>query len=254
MVVPSLTLTPTRLHLSATKCYQSPKPHVLEAQGGASIKSPPSARGSPSSARANFHTQYSFKEEHIGALFNLLSRYNRLRLSATRCPTEVGRSNHPNYCLFHQITSHLTKNCRILKIALHALIDAGVLRLHPEQEAVALDASTAEDNLNPSSCNVDSALMKDTDSDMPTLTDLDQETIILATQAEFPLVVGTRLGQSYLKEYDNVEISTPQPTQEPVKQPAKPIAEQTKEPLFNKALAKGTSEGSTQPFCFEVLS
>lgn len=75
-----------------------------------------SIRSSPSSARASLHTQYSFKEEHIEGLFHLLNRHDRLKLPATRHLKQVGRTDHPNYCLFHRMIGHLTKNCHTLKI------------------------------------------------------------------------------------------------------------------------------------------
>lgn len=94
--------------------------------------------------------------------------------------------------------SHPTQSCHVLKDTLQALIDAGILRLHPEQKAATLDTATIEDDPRPFSCNIICALLKDTDSDVPTLTDSDQEIIVLAAQAEPPLVAGTRSGQSYL--------------------------------------------------------
>lgn len=138
-------------------------------------------------------------EEHIWVLFQLLSRYNRLRLPAVRFLVEVGRIYHSNYCLFHWTIGHPTKNFCTLKITLQAINDVQILKLHPEQKMVELDTSTAEDNPSPSFCNVVCALLKDIDSDVPALIDSEHKTIVLAVQARSPLVPVTHSGQSYIK-------------------------------------------------------
>lgn len=111
------------------------KPPHSEAGSSAMTKTPPSIRSSPG---ASLRTQSSFKEEHTVGLFHLHSRHDKLKLTAVRCPGEVGRTNHPNYCLFHRMIGSLTKISRTLKIILQALINAGVLKLHSEQKAAAL--------------------------------------------------------------------------------------------------------------------
>lgn len=137
-------------------------------------ETPPTIRSSPSTVRAALHTQYSFKEERIGALFHLLSRHNRLKLSTVRRPKKVRRTNHPDYYLFHQMICNPTKNYRTLKITLQDLVDVGVLKLHPKQKTVALDTSLAKDTSRPSSYIVVHALLKDANSDIPALPNSDQ--------------------------------------------------------------------------------
>ena len=51
-------------------------------------------------------------------------------------PEEVGKSDNPNYCLYHRMLGHPTKSCYIFKDIIQALIDAEVLKLHPEQKKV----------------------------------------------------------------------------------------------------------------------
>ena len=88
----------------------------------------------PDQPRAN--KSYSFKDEHVVSLFKLLQKSNRLKLLKIRCPEEVGKTDDPNYYLYHKILGHSTKNCYIFKDVLQALIDAEVLKLHPEQKKV----------------------------------------------------------------------------------------------------------------------
>ena len=79
---------------------------------------------------------YSFKDEHVVSLFKLLQKSNRLKLLEIRRPEEVGKKKDPNYCLYHRMLGHPTKNCYILKDVLQALIDVKVLKLRPEQKKV----------------------------------------------------------------------------------------------------------------------
>ena len=86
---------------------------------------PVKASGSSSQPRAN--KQYSFKEEHVDSLFKLLNKSNRLKLPEASRPEEVGKTDNPNYCLYHRILGHPTKSCYTFKDILQALIDAEVL-------------------------------------------------------------------------------------------------------------------------------
>ena len=45
---------------------------------------------------------------------------------------KVGKTDDPNYYLYHRILGHPTKDCYIFKDVLQALIDAEVLKLRPE--------------------------------------------------------------------------------------------------------------------------
>jgi len=70
------------------------------------------------------------------SLFKLLQKSNRLKLLEIRSPEEVRKTDDPNYCLYHRMLGHPTKNCYIFKYVLQALIDADVLKLLPEQKNV----------------------------------------------------------------------------------------------------------------------
>ena len=76
--------------------------------------------------------QYSFKEEKVATLFELLVKGNKLKLPDPVRPEDVGRTDDPNYCLYHRSVHHPTNKCFNLKAKIQALIDAGVLVLKPE--------------------------------------------------------------------------------------------------------------------------
>jgi len=99
------------------------------------IKSQP-ARGGGSSSQTRTNKQYAFKDEHIDSLFKLLNKSKRLKLPEARRPEEVGKSDNPNYCLYHRMLGHPTKSCYVFKDILQALLDAEVLKLRREQKKV----------------------------------------------------------------------------------------------------------------------
>jgi len=94
------------------------------------------ARGGSSSSQPHANKQYSFKDEHVDSLFKLLNKSNRLKLPEARRPKEVGKTDNPNYFLYHRMLGHLTKSCDIFKDILQVLIDAEVLKLCLEQKKV----------------------------------------------------------------------------------------------------------------------
>jgi len=52
--------------------------------------------------------QYSFKDEQVVTIFYLLQKGNKLKLPEVRRPNKVGRTNDPDYCLFHRMVHHPT--------------------------------------------------------------------------------------------------------------------------------------------------
>ena len=92
------------------------------------------------------------------------------------------------------------------------------------------------------------------ETDVPSLTDSGEETIVLATELNEPLVAETRSGQSYLKKYDEMVASSPKPTTEPTKPSVKQPVEKKKELRYSKALPKDKTEGTSAPYCFDVLA
>jgi len=48
--------------------------------------------------------------------------------------------------------------------------------------------------------NIACASSREAETDVPLLTDSEEETIVLATEPNAPLMAGTRSGQSYLKK------------------------------------------------------
>ena len=88
--------------------------------------------------------QYSFKDEQVVAIFHLLHKGNKLKLPDVRRPNEMGRTNDPNYCLFHRMVHHPTNKCFVLKDKIQDLVDAGVLTLKSEQKKAIANMVTLE--------------------------------------------------------------------------------------------------------------
>jgi len=103
-------------------------------------------------------------------------------------------------------------------------------------------------------CNVVCASSREAEIDVPSLTDSEEETIVLVAELNKPLVAETRSDQSYLKKYDDMVASSPKPTTEPTKPSAKQPVEKQKELQFSKALPKDNAEGSTTPYRFDVFA
>jgi len=85
-----------------------------------------------------------------------------------------------------------------------------------------------------SPCNVVCAFSREAKTDVPSLFDSEEDTIVLAAEPNTPLIAGTRSGQSYLKKCDEVVAGLSKPTQEPTKQSTK----QPKEFRYVKTLPK----------------
>jgi len=94
------------------------------------------------------------------------------------------------------------------------------------------------------------ASSKEAKTDVPSLTDSEEETIVLGAKPNTLLAARTRPGQLYLKKYDEMVANPPKPTSEPTKQPM----EKQKELRYAKALPKDKVEGSSAPYCFDVLA
>ena len=69
-----------------------------------------------------------------------------------------------------------------------------------------------------SSCNVLYASSREAETDVPSLTDSEEETIVLTAKPN-QLMAGTRSGQSYLKKYDEMAPTPPKPATESAKYP-----------------------------------
>ena len=88
--------------------------------------------------------QYSFKDEQVIPIFHLLHKGNKLNLPDARRLNEIGRTNDPNYCLFHRMIHHPTDKCFVLKDKIQALVEARVLTLKSEQKKVTANMVTLE--------------------------------------------------------------------------------------------------------------
>ena len=64
------------------------------------------------------------------------NKSNRLNLLEARRPEEVGKTDNPNFFLYHKMLRHPTKSFYIFKDILQVLIDAEVLKLCLERKKV----------------------------------------------------------------------------------------------------------------------
>ena len=98
------------------------------------------------------------------------------------------------------------------------------------------------------------ASSREAETDVPSLTDSEEETIILTAELNALLVAETRSEQSYLKKYDELVANSPGPTAEPTKPSAKQPVENPKELRYSKTLPKDKTEGTSAPYRFVVLA
>ena len=82
----------------------------------------------------DYQRQYYFVDKHVVIIFHLLKKGNKLKLPEARHPDEVGRTNDPNYYLFHRMINHPTSRCNVFKNKIQALIKADVLTLKSGQK------------------------------------------------------------------------------------------------------------------------
>ena len=128
------------------------------------------------------------------------------------------------------------------------------LDLVDSQQWTTVTSRTSKGKAKASSCNVVCASSREAETAVPSLTDSEEETTVLAAEPNKPLVVETRSGQSYLKKYNEMVASPPKPTTESAKPSTKQLVEKQKELRFSKAFPKDNAEGSTTPYRFNVLA
>src|SRR3954469_12636453 len=95
------------------------------------------------------------------------------------------------------------------------------------------------------------------DSDVNSLTDSEDEEEVLAASVAGPLAAATRLGQPYLRNYDDTPVQQLEPSQEPVMEPAeqpKTMPEKPKEVRYNRPLNKGKAIEVSQPFRCDIIN
>ena len=73
----------------------------------------------------------------------MLHKSNKLKLPEVKHP-EVGTTDDPNYYLYHRMVGHPIKSCYIFKNVIQALIDADMLKLHPEQKKVTANMTSLQ--------------------------------------------------------------------------------------------------------------
>ena len=82
-----------------------------------------------------------------------------------------------------------------------------LLDLIEGQQWTTVTSRQSRGKANASPCNMVCASSKEVKTDVPSLTDSEEETIVLTKEPNTPLVAWTRSGQSYLKKYDEVVAS-----------------------------------------------
>jgi len=132
-----------------------------------------------------------------------------------------------------------------------------VMWIHPDlvdgQQWTTVTSRRSKGKAKASSCNVVCVSSREAETDVPSLTDSEEETIVLAAEPN-QLVAETRSGQSYLKKYDEMVATPPKPTTESAKPSTKQPVERQKELRFSKAHSKDNAEGSTTPYRFDILA
>ena len=91
------------------------------------------------------------------------------------------------------------------------------------------------------------AFSREEETDVPSLTDSEEETIVLAIELNAPLVARTHSSQSCMKKYDEMVTNSLKPTPESTKQSMKQSVEKKKELRYAKDLSKDKAEGSSRP-------
>jgi len=85
-----------------------------------------------------------------------------------------------------------------------------------DQQWTTVTSRKSKGKVKASSCNVVCASSREAETDVPSLTDSEEETIALATEPN-QMVAETRSGQSYLKKYDEMAATPPKPATESAK-------------------------------------
>ena len=57
--------------------------------------------------------KYSFADEDVEEIFNVLYKENAIELPKLKRPSEVNKTKNPKFCRFHRIVSHPTSDCFI---------------------------------------------------------------------------------------------------------------------------------------------
>jgi len=113
-----------------------------------------------------------------------------------------------------------------------------IMWVHPDlvegQQWIAVTNRKSKGKAKSSPCNVVCAFCWEAETDVPSLTDSEEEIIVLTTEPNTPLVVGARSGQLYLKKYDEMVANPSKLTPEPTKQSTKQPMEKQKELRYSK--------------------
>jgi len=133
-----------------------------------------------------------------------------------------------------------------------------IIWVHPDlvesQQWTTVTSRKSKGKAKASPYNVVCVSSQEAETDVPSLTNSEEETIVLAAELNAPLVAETHSDQSYLKKYDEMVTNPPKITREPTKQSTKQPVEKEKEIRYAKALPKDKAEGSSPPYHFDILA
>ena len=115
---------------------------VLAIETTVSSKAPQKQKGTGSEPR--FQKHYDFKEDQVVTIFKSLLKGKKIKLPEVRRPEDANKTDDPNFCLYHRMVNHATKECYILKDKIQALLDANVMTLKPEEKKVTTNMVTLE--------------------------------------------------------------------------------------------------------------
>src|SRR5436189_3032138 len=124
--------TQSKLNKAQSKRNEKPyaKKETMAAHAEPGTSSQPT-RGGPANRP---RTKYSFEEDLVELLFEMLYQAKKLKLPEPRNQEDLDKFDDPQYCAYHRGLGHPTKSCWVLKDKLQTLVDAGFLRLKTERD------------------------------------------------------------------------------------------------------------------------
>ena len=107
--------------------------------------------------------------------------------------------------------------------------------VHPDlmdsQQWTTVTSRRSKGKAKASSCNVVCTSSREAETDVPSLTDSEKETIVLAAESNQPLVADS-FGSVIFKKYDLMVATPPKPTTELAKPSTKQLVEKQKASVF----------------------
>ncbi|XP_060968195.1 uncharacterized protein LOC133035834 [Cannabis sativa] len=123
--------------------------------------------------------KYSFDDDDVDQIFNELLKAKAIRLPEPKRPNEVGMTNDPNYCRYHQIVSHPLSDCYILKNIIEGMI---------KRKEIEIDSSLGKATTNTTSLTENDQIPNDpTQRDIISVAfEVDKEVTIVQAHSDMP--------------------------------------------------------------------